>query len=127
MQCEESRTVCQTVCSLQFKLHRVQTALEDSAMGDRCSNWLRCWKALQTFSRGSNFFINRGVLARVWCPNADRVRRFYTFDHRRLWCLHMADCPTLRLEVMLAGPLVDGEIMDAVAARHRLHYGLLQD
>ena len=43
----------------------------------------------------------------LWCPNAGRVRRFYTFDHRRLWCTHMAVCPTLRLEVILAGPLVD--------------------
>ena len=49
----------------------------------------------------------RGILACVHCPTGGRVRRFYTFDHRRLWCMHMAGCPMLRVEVVLSGPIID--------------------
>ena len=53
------------------------------------------------------FLILRGVLACMRCPTGGRVRRHYTFDHRRLWCMHMAGCSKLRFEVVLPGPLVD--------------------
>ena len=51
--------------------------------------------------------ILRGVLACVRCPAGGRVRRFYTFDHCRLWCMHMADCKKVRVEVVLSGPSSD--------------------
>ena len=53
------------------------------------------------------FSILRGILVCVRSPTGSWVRQFYTFDHRRLWCMHMAGCPKLRVEVELAGPLVD--------------------
>ena len=45
----------------------------------------------------------RGALANVRLRNGSRVRRYYTFDHRRLWCMYKAGCPRLRFQVKLCG------------------------
>ena len=31
--------------------------------------------------------------------NGSQVRKYYTFDHRRLWCMCQAGCPRLRFQV----------------------------
>ena len=36
-----------------------------------------------------------------------QIQQCFTFDHRRLWCMHQASCPRLRFKIELSGPLVD--------------------
>ena len=33
--------------------------------------------------------------------------RYYTFDHRRLWCMHWGGCRALRVRIRICGPTVD--------------------
>ena len=50
----------------------------------------------------------------------DGTRRYYTFDHRRLWCMYQAGCQRIRVRVIMQSKVFDAFAKKADGLGRRL-------
>jgi hypothetical protein len=61
----------------------------------------------------TDWLILRVAACRVHDYQNQATVRYYTFDHRRLWCMHRAGCDSVRVRIALCGPEFDELVMKA--------------
>ena len=47
------------------------------------------------------------LVLKVAVAKVGKILRYYTFDHRRLWCLYQARCKRIRVRIAMSGRIFD--------------------
>ena len=75
--------------------------------GDKLQTLVRALRNSEVDPMTTDWLILKVAVAKVGNRRSGRTLRYYTFDHRRLWCLYQAGCKRIRVQIAMCGGIID--------------------